>query len=258
MSNIIDNYNDVGKAHQSIIREKRAESDKHNLFGNWWDNINIDLSKAVVKEVDFVTARTMIEQYEWLGCMPAFVWCCYGIYFDNEYCGGVVVFSPDYAENTGVWDKYEYTGKLILLSRGVCVHWTPKNTASKLITEAIKMLPEKYKVVTCTIDRLAGEIGTIYQACNFSYVGVMREGKTRTAYKIKGKVYGTRALRAKIGSEKKEEVLKYFPDAEYCEQLSKERYFYFRGSKNDQKYFKSKLAHLIKPYPKRNVLISQK
>jgi hypothetical protein len=119
--------------------------------------------------------------------------------------------------------------------------------------EAIKMLPEKYKVVTCTIDRLAGEIGTIYQACNFSYVGVMREGKTRTAYKIKGKIYGTRSIRAKIGTERKEDVLKAFPDAEYCEQLSKERYFYFRGTKSEQHKNKQAISHLIKPYPKRNM-----
>lgn len=250
MANILNNYDNVGKAHQRIIREQKAETDKNNLFGDWWTNIDLDLKKAVVKEIDFVTAKKMIEEYEWLGCMPAFVWYCYGIYFDGN-CGGVCVFSPDYAENTGVWDKYDYTGKLVLLSRGVCVHWTPKNTGSKMIMEAIKMLPDKYKIVTCTIDRLAGEIGTIYQSCNFNYVGVMREGKTRTAYKIDGKIYGTRALRAKIGTEKKEDVLKHFPNAEYCEQLSKERYFYFRGKKHEQKYYKSKIEHLIKPYPKR-------
>lgn len=251
MTEILRNYDNVGVAHQKLIRDERAESDKQNLFGAWWEKIDTDLSKAVVKEIDFKTAKAMIEGYEWLRCMPAFVWHCYGIYFD-DVCGGVCVFSPDYAENTGVWDKYGYTGKLILLSRGVCVHWTPKNTASKMIMQAIKMLPDKYKVATCTIDRLAGEIGTIYQSCNFHYAGVMREGKTRTAYRIKGKIYGTRAIRAKIGSERKEDVLKAFPDAEYCEQLSKERYFYFRGTKSEQKTNLQAISHLLKPYPKRN------
>ena len=39
----------------------------------------------------------------------------------------------------------------------------------------MKMLPEEYKVVTATVDEHAGEIGTIYQACNFHYIGSMRE-----------------------------------------------------------------------------------
>jgi len=238
------------KAHQRIIREQKAESDKDNLFGSWWENIDKDLKKAEVKPIDLKSAKKMIEEYEWLGCMPAFSWYSFGIFFDN-ICGGVCVFSPEYSENTGVWDKYDYTGKMILLSRGVCVHWTPINSGSKLIAESIKQLPNKFKIVTATVDNLAGEIGTIYQACNFNYVGVMRKTKKRTAYKINGKLYGTRSIRAKIGTEKREEIMKHFPNAEFCEQLSKERYFYFRGSRKEKKQYKQKIEHLIKPYPKR-------
>jgi hypothetical protein len=42
--------------------------------------------------------------------MPAIVKYCYGIFF-GDICGGVVVFSNEYSENTGVWDKYEFTNK---------------------------------------------------------------------------------------------------------------------------------------------------
>lgn len=248
---LIDRTMPMATAHQKILRDKKAKDERTNLFGAYWDDIDTDLSKAIVKEVDIPTARTMVEEYEWLGCMPAVCWFCYGIYFDN-HCGGVVVFGPEYSENTGVWDKYGYTGKMILLSRGVCVHWTPTNTASKLIMSAIKMLPEKYKVVTCTVDRLAGEIGTIYQGCNFHYVGVMRKSKTRVGYEINGKLYGSRSLKSKIGSIKKEDILTKYPNAKLVEQLSKERYFYFRGTKNDTKHLKKKIEHLIKPYPKRD------
>jgi hypothetical protein len=247
---------DIGTAHQKIIRDKKSLEDKNNLFGEYWLDLNLDLSKAIVKEIDLHSASRMIIEYEWLGCMPAVNFYAYGIYFDGV-CGGVVVYGQEYTENLGVWDKYDYTGKIILLSRGVCIHWTPINTASKLIMASMKMLPKKYKIVTATTDHLAGEIGTIYQACNFDYVGSMRESNVnsrkmnREGYLINGKLYGSRAIRQKIGSQKMEEILKRWPKAEKISQNSKHRYFYFLGSKSDKRYHRDKIKHLLKPYPKR-------
>jgi hypothetical protein len=249
---------DIGIAYQKIVRDKRAETDKQNLFGNYWEGLDLDLKKAVVREIDLASASKIIKEYEWLGCMPAVNFYAYGIYFDG-CCGGVVVFGQEYTENLGVWDKYDFTGKILLLSRGVCLHWTPINTNSKLIMNAVKMLPEKYKVITATTDHLAGEVGTIYQACNFYYVGSMRESNPnvngramdREGWLIKGKLYGSRNIRQKIGSQKMEDILKAFPDAVKVKQNSKHRYFLFRGTKQDQKILRKKIEHLIKPYPKR-------
>jgi hypothetical protein len=251
----------VGTAHQKIIRDQKAEQDLHNLFGNYWNSIDKDLSKAVVKPIDFNTAKRIVEEYEWLGCMPSVSLFYFGIYFDNV-CGGCVVFSPEYIENLGHWDKYDYTGKIILLSRGVCLHWTPINTNSKLIMSAIKMLPKNYEVITATTDHLAGEIGTIYQACNFYYVGSMRDANPnvrskngdRTGWLINGKLYGARTLRQKYGDTKMETLLKFNRKVEKVKQNSKHRYFLFRGTQKTQAYLKSKIAHLIKPYPKRETI----
>jgi hypothetical protein len=252
------NVLNVGTAYQKIMRDKRAVTDKNNLFGDYWNNLDIDLKKAVVKKIDIATAKKIIEEYEWLGCMPAITWHCFGIYFDGV-CGGCVVFSPEYIENLGKWDKYDFTGKIILLSRGVCLHWTPINTNSKLIMTAVKMLPEKYKIVTATTDHLAGEIGTIYQACNFHYVGSMRDANPnvkskngdRDGWIIDGKLYGSRTLRLKYGNTKIETLLKFHKEIKKVKQNSKHRYFLFRGTKNEQNYYKNKIAHLIKTYPKR-------
>jgi hypothetical protein len=248
----------VGTAHQKLVRDQKAQEDLNNLFGNYWEEIDKDLKKAVVKPIDFNTAKRIIEEYEWLGCMPSVSLFYFGIYFDNV-CGGCVVFSPEYIENLGHWDKYDYTGKIILLSRGVCLHWTPINTNSKLIMSAIKMLPSTYEVITATTDHLAGEIGTIYQACNFYYVGSMRDANPnvrskngdRTGWLINGKLYGARTLRQKYGDTKMETLLKFNRKVEKVKQNSKHRYFLFRGSTKRKEYLQSKIAHLIKPYPKR-------
>jgi len=248
------------KAHQRIVREEKEIEDAHNVFGKWWEDIDTDIKKAVVKPIERKQAQEVIEQYEWLGCMPAMVKYCFGIYFENNL-GGVVVYSHEYSENLGHWDKYDYTGKMILLSRGACVHWAHPHSASKLITSSMKMLPEKYKVVTATVDELAGEIGTIYQACNFYYIGSMRENNpnvkspksSRFGVLINGKLYGARSIRQKIGTQRKADILAKWPNAKFVPQKAKKRYFYFLGNKKERKYYKKQIEQFIKPYPKRSL-----
>ena len=247
------------KAHQKIIREQKEIEDAAGVFGKWWDGMKFDIKTAVVKQVDYNQAKAVIEEYEWLGCMPAMVKFCYGIFFDN-HLGGVVVYSQEYSENLGHWDKYDYTGKMILLSRGACVHWAHPHSASKLITQSMKMLPDKYKIVTATVDELAGEIGTIYQACNFDFIGSMRENNPnvknskgkRFGVMIDGKLYGSRSIRQKIGTQRKADILAKWPDAIFVPQKAKRRYFYFLGNKKEKKNYRSKIAQFIKPYPKRD------
>lgn len=244
------------KAHQRIIRESAA--DNVDMFGAWWDSIDTDIQKAAVKEITRGVAEKVIEDYEWLGCLAAVNWFYYGIFFDGV-CGGVVVYGPEYIENLGRWDKYGYTGKIILLSRGACVHWAHPHSASKLIRSSMKMLPERFKVVTCTVDDLAGEVGTIYQACGFDYVGSMRDANPnvnskkgdRDAWVINGKLYGARNVRQKYGTTKIDEIQKHHPDAVKVKQNSKGRYFAFLGSKKEKKENRKAISHLAKAYPKR-------
>lgn len=255
------------KAHQRLVRERVA--DKTDLLGRWWDGIDTDISKAEVKEISHAMARGIIEEYEWMGCLAAVNWHYYGIFFGGM-CAGAVVYGPEYSENLGIqaresgrkcadWSKYGYEGKMILLSRGACVHWAHPHSASKLIRGSMQLLPEKYKIVTATVDILAGEIGTIYQACGFDYVGSMRDSNRnvnsrsmdRDGWLINGKLYGSRAVRMKVGTTNIEDIRRYYPDAEKVKQQSKGRYFAFRGSKTEKKNNRKAIAHLIKPYPKR-------
>ena len=123
----------------------------------------------------------------------------------------------------------------------------------------MKLLPAKYEVVTSTVDDLAGEIGTIYQACGFYYVGSMRDANKninsrkgdRDAWVINGKLYGSRNLRQRFGTTSLEKIKKHHPDVKKIKQNSKGRYFCFRGSKKTKEKHRETLSHLIKPYPKR-------
>ena len=253
----------VGKAHQRVMREQKALEESETPY---WESINRDISNAVVRPIERSLAKEIVEEYEWLGCMPAIGMYYFGIFYD-DVCAGVTVFGKDYIENLGHWDKYNYTGRMLLLSRGVCVHWAHPHSGSKLIMESIKQLPPEYDVITATIDQAAGEIGTIYQACNFTYIGSMRESnpnikttKSKSRFGVRivsdkypnGKIFGARAMRAKVGSQKKEDILAMFPDAVFVPQYNKHRYFYYRGSKSNKKFLRKQVEHMIKPYPKRS------
>jgi len=238
------------KSHQRLIREKLAESEP--IYA-------ADIETAIVKEISAADARVLIEKYEWLGTMSACIIKCFGIYFlqpnENWVLGGTVVYSNEYGENLGIWDSYNYTGKIICLSRGACVHWAHPHSASKLIRVSMRMLPDRYKVITCTVDAQAGEVGTIYQACGFEYVGRMKgngdrasiiggDGKQkseRQAYRE----YGTRSIKKlrELGL-----TVNSVP--------RKARYFSFTGTKKEKRENRKAIEHLIKPYPKRVLDIS--
>lgn len=219
----------IGKAHQRLVREKMAESEEdRGLFGDWWDDLDLSPSAAEVVLIDHKTASAIIKKYEWMGCMSAITWFSYGLYFAGN-CAGVVCYGSEYSENLGKicrekglkcadWSKYGYEGKMILLNRGACVHWAPDYAASFLIRKSMSLLPDKFEVVTATTDPLAGEVGTVYQAAGFHYVGSMRdENKNvkskemdRDGWLIDKKLYGARAIRSMVGSTKIEDIkLKY-------------------------------------------------
>lgn len=141
--NSAKDFDYIGEAWQYKVRKAKALQEAKNPY---WSNLDLSVSHTTVRPVSYNTAKKIIEEYEWLGCMPAISTYYFGIFFKDlsggsEVCGGVVVFGTEYAENLGKFDQYGFTGKMILLARGVCLHWTPKNTNSHLIMESIKLLP---------------------------------------------------------------------------------------------------------------------
>lgn len=257
------------KAHQKIIRETRARMNADaDIFGDWWKDVAVDIGAAEIREIDRATAASVIDAYEWLGCMPAVVWHSFGLYFDG-HLAGAVCYGPEYSENLGRlaragrqcadWSRYGFEGKMILLSRGACAHWAHPHSASKLIRASMRLLPARFEVVTATTDESAGEIGTIYQACGFHYVGSMRDANPRVnsrrldrdAWLIRGKLWSSRSIRAACGTTKRADVIRVFPSAVKVKQHSKHRYFAFRGSRVARKRHLAAIEHLVRPYPKR-------
>lgn len=287
----------VGKAWQRQVRERLAELDQEaermggNLYAlDAWERRpqDVGIAKSRVRQITAAYASEVILRYEWLGNMPGLETACFGIEFPNEagnwILAGAVVYRTEYAENWGVWDGYGFSTapevrtvqrdmfggddkpmpekrkvKMWLLARGACVWWAHPHTGSKLIRDSMKLLPDHVEIVTATVDAQAGEIGTIYQACGFDFVGVLSpntkagiaaiiNGKLETERSLRRKLYGVTSMRAVT----REAVLERWPSAELQIQERKSRYFAFRGDARTKRRNRAAILDKIKPYPKRD------
>jgi hypothetical protein len=136
-----------------------------------------DFSRAEVREISYKKAEEIIvtRQYEWLGTMGT-TRHCFGLFFDGELAG-VECFGA--TAGTGVSNLCgpEHTDRVMTLVRGACVHWAHPHSASYLIPRACKLMAAEGKnIFVAYSDTKAGEIGTVYQACNWQYCGMTASG----------------------------------------------------------------------------------
>jgi len=91
-----------------------------------------------------------------------------------------------------------------LISRGACISWSPKNLASSLLMWSINYMVKntQYRYFTAYSDPMAKELGTIYQACNFYYLGNRFGGTRKYKNPYTGKYVSDRYFRQKTAYRK--------------------------------------------------------
>jgi hypothetical protein len=167
------------ECHQYKIRKSNLEIDIENsgLTLEEIDSLKIsDFEFRVIYDKDKSKAenwedvKNFIKRHEWLGTMAGYTTHVFCAYYKNILVGVVTIgcpnsFSKMLGENTRDIER--------LISRGACISWSPKGLASWLIMKSIRWMADntKYRLFTCYSDPEAGEVGTIYQACNFYYLG---------------------------------------------------------------------------------------
>ena len=116
--------------------------------------------------------KRFIERHEWLGKLPnrpteRFTARLRG----SRALAGVVVMATPNAFSHLLGKENKNLEKLI--SRGASISWAPKNMGSWLIMKSINWMVKNtsYRSFTAYSDPEAKELGTIYQACNFIYLG---------------------------------------------------------------------------------------
>lgn len=155
-------------SHQYKLRQETLTEDLSSL----------DFDPSVITTKDFKLSyeefstdiSNFIKRYEWLGTVGVYPKWVFTARYKNILCGVVLFNEPNaYSKVLGV-DTPIYEA---LIQRGACISWSPKGLASRLIMYGCRYLVKNTKK-RCFVgysDSEAGEIGTIYQACNFEFLG---------------------------------------------------------------------------------------
>lgn len=164
------------KCHQFLIREKLFESDliEFELTKEQQCNLKVkDFEFKNVPQLDkqtWVLCRKFIEKYEWLQCLHQRNTHLFVSTYRNKIAGVIYMSTPNAFSNI-LGPSTKDMEKLI--SRGACAAFTPKNLGSALISFAINWMANNtpFRIFGGYSDKEAGELGTIYQACGFIYLG---------------------------------------------------------------------------------------
>jgi hypothetical protein len=116
--------------------------------------------------------KAFIERHEWLGKMPMAVTHRFTARLKgSNLLAGVIVMATPNTFSFLLGEEGKNLEKLI--ARGACISWSPKNLGSWLIMKSIKWMVAntEFRYFTAYSDPEAKELGTIYQACNFIYLG---------------------------------------------------------------------------------------
>jgi hypothetical protein len=155
--------------HQKIIRDNRLEQDLA-IVGK--DILEVPLSEYILQMVPFESRhRKFIETYEWLGSVGNSPKWTFEAICDGHLAGVILFNEPSsYSKNLLHINTKEME---CLIQRGACASWAHRHLGSKLVMFGCRWLAANTskKIFVAYSDPEANEIGTIYQACNFDYLG---------------------------------------------------------------------------------------
>lgn len=161
-------------SHQYQMRVSNYEEDLKS------SNISLDEIKKLrctdftfqqeEKSLIFTEVKNFIEKHEFLQRLSLYPTHFFTARYKGILAGVVIMDMPSaFSKILG-----EGTRKIErLISRGACISWSPKNLASALISFSIKWMVKntRFRLFTAYSDSEAKELGTIYQACSFYYLG---------------------------------------------------------------------------------------
>tara|TARA_R110002051_G_scaffold325223_1_gene426419 strand:+ start:63 stop:977 length:915 start_codon:yes stop_codon:yes gene_type:complete len=163
---------------QYDIRKKNYQSDLKEINLSEIEINNLSIDDFTFEYVDknnkpkCAEIKKFIEKHEWLGKMPIFVTHRFVTRLKkNNALAGVLIFATPNSFSYLLGKENKDKEKLI--SRGACISWSPKNLASWLIMKSINFMVKytEFRIFTAYSDPEAKELGTIYQSCNFYYLG---------------------------------------------------------------------------------------
>lgn len=166
--------------------------------------------RPLLTKEDRKEATEFIERHEWLGNLSQYTTHWFGAYYHDpdqglvgkDILAGVILMNMPNAFSKMLGEDTRKLERLV--SRGACISWSPKNLASAFLMWSIQWMAKNtdYRLFTAYSDPTAKEIGTIYQACNFYYLGQDSGTTTRCINPYTGKIVSDRFFRVRSAYKK--------------------------------------------------------
>lgn len=162
--------------------------------------------RAVTDKQEKQKLKEFIVRHEWLGNLTQMTTHWFAAYHKDQLAGVILfsmpnAFSKYLGENTHELER--------LISRGACISWSPKNLGSSFLMWCIKWMVNntQYRLFVGYSDPTAKELGTIYQACNFYYLGQDSGTTDRYINPYTGKIVSDRFFRTTSAYRKYAKIL---------------------------------------------------
>ena len=237
------------KAFQRVIREQNQERDPRAV---------VPLTGCVVEEIALSEARDIILAYEYLGTLPKVSRYQYGLKSPTGELLGVAMFGDGHGSRSNLLCGDEFADQAMCLARGACVHFAHEHAASYMINRATRAAYRDHGALVfyAYADVEAGEIGTVYQASSWLYVGQgagrgPSGGHRKIWTDLDGKDRSTRWMRADM--KRTGMVLDDYRELGWVQRNHPEKHRYVRleGTPKIRRRLREALQFPVLPYPKR-------
>ncbi len=154
--------------HEFQCQDKIAELLKYWLGIKDFSNVDFEFSSVSIREIPVNTSNILLDKYHYLsGCGRGGI--IFGAFLGSELIA-VCVFSSLVRQNL----PYE-NSTTRELSR-FCIHpkYRKKNFGTWFMSRAIKMLPNRFKLIVSYCDTTFNHDGALYKACNFRLDGTVK------------------------------------------------------------------------------------
>lgn len=209
-----------------------------------------------IREINKKEAESFFARYEHLGNCGLGVWH-YGL-LNNEAIMSVVSFGatnfdPNRSKLGALAQQHDL--RVIQLTRGGTAFDAPKNIPSYTISLALKEVQKRFgdNIVVAYSDTKWNEIGTIYQASNFLYLGLTYP-KGQSNYQIDGRLYSGWTIRKKYGTRDMKKLVEITDAVTRIPLTQKHIYIYLNMPKRKKRIILRELQNDLNPFPKREYL----
>lgn len=184
--------------------------------------------------------KNFIVRYEWLGNVGFNVKWVFTARWRGHLAGVMLLAEAR---------KAQFGPKEVVIQRGACSSWAPNHLNSSLVMFTCRWMVRntEKRYFVAYIDQEAGEYGTIYQACNFDFLGY--DFGSKTYYQLPNKEVWDRSsfFRERYMKERAK-----FLGIEWKEPMNKEQLIFI---KNDIKNLLKTLPKINKPKKGKYILL---